>query len=409
MLTVDPTVFMVGWEYPPHNSGGLGVACEGLTEALALQNTQIYFTLPYQHSQTLGHVKMISCVDDCWQTPTARPPFLAYDSTPVNLPHETPTWDVASLQALPQSELEHRVDEYATVVANQAQTVSFDLVHGHDWMTFPAATQVADESGKPFIAHVHSTEFDRIPSGYGSAFIHQTEYEGLQRADKIIVVSYYTKHILVNRYGVDARKVEVIHNGITPIVPQPLSAQAATFATRRPLVVFMGRLTSQKGPDHFIEVAQEVLKQQPDTLFVIAGQGDLYHQLLLTTAGQQLTASMLFTGFLRGQEREQLLDRADIFVMPSLSEPFGIVALEAAQRHTPVIVSKTAGVSEVMPSALTVDFWDSAKMSSTIVELLQNRQLRQRQTTAQLQELESVTWSKAAIDIKKLYRRVFLG
>lgn len=399
---------MIGWEYPPHNSGGLGVACEGLTKALADQNTQIYFTLPYQHHQVIDHMNVLACVDPSWENPATLPPFSAYSNVIPRLKKQTV--DADELSALPSSELEWRVEQYRDMVINQAQAHrnDFEVVHAHDWMTFPSAKKVQQELQKPFVAHVHSTEFDRIPFGSGSPYIHQTEYEGLQHADKVIVVSYYTKKLLVDRYQVDPRKIEVVHNGTSPL-QSSIKPETTRFAPHRPIVVFMGRLTVQKGPDYFIALASKVLKDIPDALFMVAGDGDMYRQLLFTTAHQGLSASVLFSGFLRGDEREKLLDRADVFVMPSLSEPFGLVAVEAAQRKTPVIISKTAGVAEVMPSALSLDFWDVDAMATTIKRLITNRPGRQVMVNKQLKEVSKSTWEKAAFDVRQVYRKAFLG
>lgn len=404
MLQPNDTVLMIGWEYPPHNSGGLGVACEGLTKALSDQAEHIYFTLPYAHPQSIGHMQVIPCFDPEWQS-GSQAPFSVYRATS---PLPNPV-DAEELHALPQSELEQRVSEYAQLVQNQAKKLptDFDVIHAHDWMSFPAAEKVKAATNKPFIAHVHSTEFDRIPSGSGSPFIIQTEIEGLHQADIIVAVSYYTKKLLIDKYGVPEVKIKVVHNGIDQIHHTP--ASAPEFAAGRPVVVFMGRLTEQKGGYHFVQVARRVLAELPNALFVVAGNGDQYQQLLLKTAFDQLSASVLFSGFLRDKQREMLLSRADIFVMPSLSEPFGLVALEAAQRHTPVIVSKTSGVIEVMPSAIAIDFWDVEQMARTITELWHNQQDRQTIVKQQLEELSNVTWQHAAEKMKQIYRQAFIG
>ncbi len=409
MSNHKPSVLMIGWEYPPYNSGGLGVACEGLTQALADKNTEVYFTLPYHHSQNLPHVHLIDCFSPNWAR-ADQPPFFAYS------PQERPytvldeAIDAHGLQLLPGSELEHRVDEYAGLVASEAHKLEnqIDLIHAHDWMTYPAAAQIKKELKKPFVAHIHSTEFDRIPSGYGSPYIHHTEYEGLHAADRIIAVSYYTKHVLVEKYQIDPRKIEVVHNG-APLLTSPVDAGRHHFAPDRPVVVFMGRLTMQKGADYFLELARKVLAKQPKALFVVAGHGDQYQQLLLSTARQGLSASVLFSGFLRGAERERLLDRADVFVMPSLSEPFGLVAVEAAQRQTPVIISTNSGVAEVLQSAIKMDFWDTDQMASEINTLINQPKKARDMISSQNADLLIVTWSNAAGHIREIYRQAFLG
>jgi glycosyltransferase involved in cell wall biosynthesis len=410
MLKQDHSVLMIGWEYPPHNSGGLGVACEGLTESLAGTNTQIYFTLPYRHPSALGHMKTVPCFDASWeQDGQPAPPFLAYSSvkTARKLAKQL---NADELYALPQSELEQKVTRYAQLVHQEARKLrhDFEIIHAHDWMSFPAAVKVKKATHKPLVAHIHSTEYDRIPHGSGSPYILNTEQYGLHHADKIIAVSYYTKHLLVQRYQIDPAKIEVVHNG-APAMLKPSNPTRTSFAVHRPVVVFMGRLTMQKGAEYFLQVARQVTRQLPEALFVIAGDGDMYHELLFKAAYDQLSASLLFSGFVRDTQREKLLDRADVFVMPSLSEPFGLVAIEAAQRHTPVIVSKNTGVSEVLSSALAIDFWDIDVMSKAIVELLSRPELAQQTVTNQLRELSSVTWQSAAEKVKRVYQQAFLG
>ncbi len=409
-------IFMIGWEYPPHNSGGLGVACEGMTQSLAGLQNHIYFTLPYSLQIPVGHMDVLECSDPSWfvDGQTGAPPFSVYSAvaqaqqTLFNS-HEV---TVDALQVLPSSELENKVDRYAELVtdAGLAHRADVDVIHAHDWMSFPAALKLSQKIKKPFVAHIHSTELDRIPNGYGSQYIMQTEYEGMQHATRVVAVSYYTKNLLVEKYGIDPNKIDVVHNGIAPLsAAEQRKITAEKFAPDRPVVVFMGRLTMQKGADYFLAVAKKVLEKIPDALFIIAGDGDMYHELLLSTASKRLSASLLFSGFVRDTQRNKLLNRADVFVMPSLSEPFGLVALEAAQRNTPVLVSKNSGVSEVMPSSISVDFWDIDKMALEIIRLLKKPDVHSQIITSQLSDLQQVTWEKAALRLREVYKRAFRG
>lgn len=416
-------VLMIGWEYPPHNSGGLGVACEGLTTALAGQNTEIFFTLPYPTHSGASHMKVLDCADPSWFDPAigspgkqGAPPFSGYATGVQEMsagmqgkPGKL-VFDRHELQVLPESELETRVEQYADVVLDQSQRLNnaFSVVHAHDWMSFPAAMRVSRATRRPFVAHIHSTEYDRIPNGHGSRYIMQTEYEGMQQATRVIAVSYYTKQLLVHTYGIDPSKIDVVHNGITPLLSPPNTGRHH-FAPKRPVIVFMGRLTMQKGADHFIALAKAVLRRIPEALFILAGDGDMYRQLLFETAYRGVSAHVLFSGFLRDKQRETLLDRADVFVMPSLSEPFGLVALEAAQRNTPVILSKNSGVSEVMPSSASVDFWDIDRMTDEIVRQLQNPEHREQVVSGQLVDLERLNWQSAAEKVRAIYERIFMG
>ncbi len=406
-------VFMVGWEYPPHNSGGLGVACQGMTKALNQLNNHIYFTLPYSVPGGSSHMDILSCitpgpVGSLSRGRTSSAPFSPYVTATIN-PITSFPLDKAKLTTLPQSEIESRVAAYTDAVAAQAfsHRKSTDIVHAHDWMSFPAAAEASKQTGKPFIAHIHSTEFDRVPNGSGSSFIMQTEYEGLMNSDRIIAVSAYTKEILVVKYGIPRDKISVVHNGIDSLSADRFLDEP--FAPKRPVITFMGRFTMQKGTEFFLGLAQKVLEQIPNALFIMAGDGDMYHELLWKTASSGLSASMLFSGFVRDTQRERLLDRSDVFIMPSVSEPFGLVALEAAQRNTPVIVSKNSGVTEVLPSAIQADFWDTDLMAQQVVSLLQDSQQTQSAINNQHQDLGSITWPKAAQRINQVYRDVFLG
>lgn len=412
---------MVGWEYPPHNSGGLGVACQGLTEELAKQNTHINFSLPYDISSDVKHMNIVGCAHPSWKQNSQSssfygPPFLAYSQEIIDqkklerIENSGYSFDISKLRKLPESQLEKRVNQYAEVVNQKGIDLQsdFDIIHAHDWMSFPAATELSKKTGKPYIAHVHSTEYDRAGLNSGNQYISGVEYLGMNSADHVITVSYYTRNLLINKYGVDVNKISVVHNGISKL-SVPADPGKHHFAQKRPVIVFMGRLTLQKGATYFLDLASEVLKNIPNALFVVAGDGDMYHELLFKTANSKLSASVIFSGFVRDSQRKKLLNRADIFVMPSVSEPFGLVAMEAAQMHTPVIVSKNSGVGEVLTGAQMVDFWDIKKMSETIAKLLNNKQYSKDVVTAQLKNVEAQTWESSALNVREIYRKVFLG
>lgn len=410
---VPKKVFMIGWEYPPHNSGGLGVACEGMTQALADQGQHIYFTLPYHLQHKVGHMQVIDCYDPAWfksGSANLGPPHGGYLSTQEVMKADS-SLDAAELSALPQSELEQRVNEYAHLVstAGTKRKGEVDVIHAHDWMSFPAAAQLKKQTGLPVVAHIHSTEYDRIPNGHGSPFIHHTEKQGLEIADKVIAVSKFTKQLIVRHYGIDPAKISVVYNGIDPLPSQVKSGVTSSFAHGRPVIVFMGRLTMQKGAEYFLQIAQQVLQKVPEALFIIGGDGDQYHSLLLSGARQQLSAHLLFAGFVRDRQKEILLNRADVFVMPSLSEPFGLVALEAAQRDTPVIVSSNSGVAEVLTGALVVDFWDVQKTAQQVLDVLTNKQFGRQVVAQQHESLQEITWHNSAKQLRSVYRQLFVG
>lgn len=426
------SVFMVGWEYPPHNSGGLGVACEGLAQALSKENTKVHFSLPYESDHTVDHMDFHYCVHDNWKAQNCtceckngnscvhqlkHPPFLAYTADlfvpeePELITHDNSgySFDLNKLRKLSGNQLEKQVTEYAEVVGNVGKKEQdFDVIHAHDWMSFPAGQQLKKTTGKPLITHVHSTEYDRSGLTSGNKYIEAIEYAGMHQADHVIAVSHYTKKLLEQRYGVDPNKISVVHNGISEL-NHAIDPGKHHFAPKRPVIAFMGRLTIQKGVSYFLDLAKAVLQKIPNALFVVAGNGDMYHELLIKTAYNGLSASVVFSGFVRNEQRRKLLNRADVFVMPSVSEPFGLVALEAAQRHTPVIVSTNAGVSEVLPNAIKLDFWDIDKMADSIVELVTDESKAQSQVSGQLDDLSKQTWQNSAQKIKDVYKKAFLG
>jgi glycogen synthase len=432
MSDQNNSVFMIGWEYPPHNSGGLGVACEGLTQALAEQNTKVHFSLPYETDLPVNHMDLHACVHDNWKKAHCdcaqkgikcihkfgEPPFFAYSSEAKLHYHSHLTqdnnsgysFDLNKLRKLSTNALEKQVTEYAEVVGKvgTSSKQDFDVIHAHDWMSFPAGQQLKKTTGKPLITHVHSTEYDRSGLYNGNQYITAIEYAGMHQADHVIAVSYYTKKLLEDKYGVDPKKISVVHNGISSlnVVPQP---GLENFAPKRPVIVFMGRLTIQKGVSYFLDLAYEVLNKIPNALFVVAGSGDMYHELLLKTAHNGLSASVVFSGFVRDEQRNKLLDRADVFVMPSVSEPFGLVALEAAQRNTPVIISKNAGVSEVLQHAISIDFWDIKQMAQAIEQLVSDDKLAKQQVVGQLDDLSKQTWQSSAKKVKEIYQKAFFG
>lgn len=397
-------VLMLGWEYPPHNSGGLGVACEGLTQALSTEGTEIYFTLPYQHPDEIDHMHVLSCYTRFSTMPFGKnqPPFPGYLNAGPNV--KNIDFDPKNVRSMSYSELEARVNAYAQSILDtvRQEHVTSEVIHAHDWMTYPAAEAIKKKLDKPFVAHVHSTEFDRVPTGNGNAFITQVEQRGFQIADRIIAVSGFTKEVLIDKYGVEPDKIDVIHNGID----EAPKIQTIQFAQSRPVIVFMGRLTMQKGAEYFLQLARKVLDKIPNALFVVAGHGDQYSMLLLENAKQQLSSSVVFAGFLRDQQKDFLLDRADIFVMPSISEPFGLVALEAVQRETPVIISKTSGVKEVLPGAIVVDFWDTDLMADYIQKLLNDPTYYERVVDQQLASLGQVTWKQSAQKVREVYQKI---
>ena len=425
-------VFMLGWEFPPFISGGLGTACYGLTRAMDQFGMQVMFVLPKMvESEYATHVKLL--------TPGSRASAASFKlgelknvrfhtvssalqpySTP-NAYHQrieetlrqkqkTPAGNVSSASQLIASrdygsDMYSEVRRYAVVAAELAENEQFDIVHAHDWMTYPAGIVVAAMSGKPLVVHVHSTEFDRSGE-HVNQMIYDIEREGMERADRIIAVSHFTRNIIISRYGVSAEKVEVVYNGVEHNGSW-LSADTGIDKDEK-IVLFLGRITMQKGPEYFLQAAKKVLELMDNVKFVMAGSGDLMHRSIEMAAELGIGRKVLFTGFLRGEDVQKIYKMADLYVMPSVSEPFGIAPLEALDNDVPVIISKQSGVSEVLMHALKVDFWDVNEIANKVVAVLKYPPLQMTLRSHGNFEVRRLRWKDAATRCGKIYEEMLV-
>lgn len=292
------------------------------------------------------------------------------------------------------------VELYARAGSEIARQYSFDLIHAHDWMTYPAAIAAKKISVKPLVVHVHATEVDRTGS-HGNPAIFATEKKGMEVADKVVTVSYWTKKITVKHYGIDGKKVEVVHNGIAPKTGMTQQPSLPPVSAR--IVTFLGRITRQKGPMYFVEAARLVHEKFPDAHFVVAGSGDEFPKMIERIAQLRLSTHFHFTGFLRGEEVDRVWSMSTVYVMPSVSEPFGIAPLEAIQAGVPVILSRQAGVAEVMPDAIKVDFWNREALADAICNVLRFRSLANTLRKNSAEQIKDLTWDKAAKKLTRLY------
>ena len=292
-----------------------------------------------------------------------------------------------------------RVQGYAQRCVRLSAVEQFDLVHAHDWMTFPAAQAVARRAGRPFFAHVHSTEFDRTGEHVNQE-VYDVERAGMHAADGVLAVSARTQRIIVDRYGVSADKVRVVYNGMEQAsAPTPRRPRSATKT-----VLFLGRLTMQKGPEYFLRAAARVSQTLTDVRFIVAGWGDLGPKMIKQCAALGLTDRTTFTGFLSGELVDRAYREADVYVMPSVSEPFGLTALEAVRHGVPVVLSKASGVAEVLRTgSIKVDFWDTEVMADAIVRILTTPALADRLRYHGAQELRGLTWENAALECVSAY------
>lgn len=466
-------VLMLGWEFPPFISGGLGTACYGLTKAMSAQGTDVLFVLPRPVSAPFStHVSLVSPQPgSSLASPAAefrldefeRVVFRTIDAQ-ISSPYQTarqyqeavvekvqrkvPVTDLgAGKVTVAQSEsvqkeqpapapapitnqqkpgepapirapgqyagdLFSEVHRYAALAAEVAKTEQFDVVHAHDWMTFPAGLSTAAAKNVPLVVHVHSTEFDRAGNNIDQR-IYEIERRGMEAALKVIAVSHLTRQMIVHHYGIDPAKVEVVYNAIENGGGQPPMTPADVEKYKihkdEKLVLFLGRMTSQKGPEYFLAAAKKVLQVLENVKFVMAGSGDLMRRTVEMANAMGIGHKVLFTGFLQPQDVDQVLRTADLYVMPSVSEPFGIAPLEAMNRDVPVIISKQSGVSEVLNHVLKVDFWDTDEMANKIVAVLRHPPLAAMLRQHGAFEVKKLSWSDAAKQCLDVYERAIQG
>ncbi|MBT1703678.1 glycosyltransferase family 4 protein [Chryseosolibacter indicus] len=295
------------------------------------------------------------------------------------------------------------VERYAQVAEEIARRFSFDVIHAHDWMTYPAGIAAKEVSGKPLVVHVHATEFDRTGDNVDTR-VHAIEQRGMQKADRVVTVSEWTKRIAVNKYNIAEQKVCVVHNGIIPQKKQKVEFKSPL--RKAPVVTFLGRVTHQKGPLYFVEAARKVLKEIPDARFIVAGSGDLLPAMIQRVAQLKMSSHFHFTGFLKGNDIQKVWKMSNLYVMPSVSEPFGIAPLEAIQAGVPVIISKQSGVAEVMPHAITVDFWNTNELAESICSVLKYKSLHKTLKKNSKKHIKGITWDNAAKKLNNLYHEL---
>ena len=424
-------VFMLGWEFPPFISGGLGTACYGLTKAMSQLGINVTFVLPKMvSSEFTTHVKLLTpqaC--QAWSEfeleEFQNVHFRAISSALIPYGSDDPTYQERLKQALALkgrlatefanlmgsgdmhygNDMYTEVHRYAAIAAELAKHEPFDIIHAHDWMTYPAGMAVAAVTGRPLVVHVHSTEFDRSGE-HVNQMIYDIERAGMERADKIIAVSYFTRNIIISRYGIPGEKVEVVYNGVERNGGWSLGSTGID--RNEKIVLFLGRITMQKGPEYFLRAAQRVLEVMDNVKFVMAGSGDMMDRTISMAHELGIAHKVLFTGFLRGEEVRQIYKMADLYVMPSVSEPFGIAPLEALDHDVPVIISKQSGVSEVLTHALKVDFWDVNEIANKIVAVLKYPPLQLTLRDHGNFEVRKLRWQDSARKCLRIYEETLV-
>jgi len=419
-------VLMFGWEFPPHITGGLGTACFGLTRGLANHNTQVIFVVPKaygdedQSAVRLVNASdvMVDTTDSDYQEFWKKITYMEIGSNliPYISPEEFRRY--AEENQLEGATLNERVmrtrftfsgkygadllaevSRYALIAAGLARKADFDLIHAHDWLTYPAGIAAKKITGKPLVVHMHATEFDRSGQNVNQD-VYDIERKGMEEADRVITVSNFTRAIVIEKYGINPDKVFTVHNAVEPTDKE---AEEVPRRVKEKVVTFLGRLTMQKGPEYFIEAAKLIIERDPNVRFVMAGTGDLMNKMIKRVAHLKIGTKFHFTGFLKGDDVDKMFALSDVFVMPSVSEPFGIVPLEAMRSNVPVVISKQSGVAEILKHALKVDFWDVNGLADAIYGLLHYESLRIMFTKYGKTEVDNLKWDNAAFKVVEVY------
>ena len=425
---------MFGWEFPPHIAGGLGTACYGMTRGLARNGVEVVFVMPRAYGdEDQRFVRVVNASDvetigtrdhEFSEELLEKVSFIHIDSNmlPYISPEEyaayhdefvrsgrTHEWTDVWKQRYTFSgkygaNLMEEVARYAMVAAQVAKDLEgqFDVIHAHDWLTYFAGIAAKRVSGKPLVVHMHATEFDRSGENINRR-VYAIEKAGMQAADRVIAVSELTRRIVIGKYGIPAEKVVTVHNAVRfgeseDAVPER--------AVKDKVVTFLGRITYQKGPDYFVEAAAKVLQRVPDVRFVMAGSGDLMNHVVRRVAQLGIADRFHFTGFLKGGEVQRMFRLSDVYVMPSVSEPFGISPLEAMRSGVPVIISRQSGVAEVLDYAIKVNYWDVDALADAIYGLLTYPSLGRMFASKGLEEVTGLKWTNAAAKIKTVYETV---
>src|SRR5680860_973686 len=398
-------ILMLGWEYPPHISGGLATACHGLVESLLMEGHEVQFLLPKAVDEI--QTKQFRLISAGKIELPKKKDSVTFSLLRKIMPHVNPTLlhnlggDTYKFSGVYGPNLIEEVYWLAVAVSKLAKELEFDIIHAHDWLTYPAGIIAKQLSDKPLVIHVHATAFDR--SANINSQIYEIERQGMLVADKVMAVSNLTRNIIIDKYRIDTKKVITAYNGI---IQKDISKVFETSRFKDKIVTFLGMITYQKGPEYFIKAAEKVLKKDKNVRFVMAGNGDLMSAMIQKVAAKRLSSHFHFTGFLKGPQVNRMLAMTDVFVMPSISEPFGIAPLEAIQANVPIIISRQSGVAEVLPHAFMVDYWDTDSLAEAIYGLLNNNPFANMVRNLNRGSLKNLTWGHAAQTVSSAYSSV---
>ena len=425
-------VLMFGWEFPPHIAGGLGTACYGIVKGLAYNGVQTLFVMPSasgDEDQSAARIinasdvpveSVGSTVDEFLD----KVKFVRVGSNMIPYVDPEEFHEMVESERRLQSEnltkcigekfrfsgrygsnLMEEVARYAMVGGTIAveHKDEFDIIHAHDWLTYLAGIAAKELTGKPLVVHVHATSFDRGTEDQIDSRVYDIEKRGMMAADKVIAVSDLTRNIVINKYGIDPDKVVTVHNAVDFSGRENVKAERGV---RDKVVTFLGRITFQKGPEYFIEAAAKVLKRTKNVRFVMAGSGDMMNRCIRHVARLGISDRFHFTGFLRGAEVQKMFAMSDVYIMPSVSEPFGISPLEAMRSNVPAIISNQSGAAEVLKYAFKVDFWDVDAMADDIYALLNYPALADFAAREGYEEVNRLKWNIATAKLKNIYESV---
>jgi len=421
-------VLMFGWEFPPHISGGLGTACYGLTKGLSVYNDlQIRFVIPKafgdedqsviritganqvelgtkdrDYKAFLEKIQFVEINSNLipYTDPDEYYRLVNQDKSGINQYIHTTFSGTIDFKGGYGGNLFQEIANYAIIASVLAAENDFDIIHAHDWLTYPAGIAAKQVSGKPLVIHVHATDFDRS-GGNVNPGVYELELKGMHAADKIIAVSNLTRETIINKYGINPGKVVTVYNAVDPI-DSDLSLSYEN-RIKDKIVTFLGRITMQKGPEYFIEVAHKVLQKMDNVRFVMAGSGDMMVKMIHRAASLRIMDKFHFTGFLKGEDVYRMFALSDVYVMPSVSEPFGISPLEALHSNVPVIISRQSGVSEILKYAIKVDFWDIHAMADAIYGILNYKALSEMFVKYGRKEVEEMRWENSARKVRQIY------
>lgn len=411
---------MFGWEFPPHILGGLGTASYGLTRGMAQQeDMHITFVIPKPHGdEDQSFLKIIGACnvpivfkENNWQHVNNRignfmhpdEYFWLRDGIKYNF-NRIFTNDLGCVDfsgRYPDNLIEE-IGNYEAVASVLAHQMEFDIIHSHDWLTYPAGVFAKQISGKPLVIHVHATDFDRS-RGQVNPTVYAIEKRGMDMADHIMTVSELTRKIVIEKYHQDPRKVTTVHNAVEPL------AEADSFRKtprKDKVVTFLGRITMQKGPEYFVEAAHRVLQKTKGVRFVMAGSGDMMQAMIDLVAQRGIADRFHFTGFLKGRQVHEMLAESDVYIMPSVSEPFGISPLEAMQVGTPTIISKQSGCAEILAHAIKTDYWDIDAMADAIYSIVKYPAMYESLRNLGRDEVNNIKWYDAGLKVRSIYNSV---